>query len=174
MADCLFQLSVLFSAVTINKGCRTSKTGEVSLSNMPPHRHYPLALNTSPHSSGLSYVCMLIVKGDTADSASQAHSHTHTRTHTSQKVASYKKRKEIEFIHEITMQHAISDCTRSPTGRSTHQTNTDCLPSPLFPRALPPSFLFSLSNCSLSFHYVRLCFSAVCDAFCAIRGTRLS
>lgn len=59
------------------------------------------------------------------------------------------------------MQHAISDCTRSQTGRSVLQTNPDRLPSPLPPRALPPSFHIFLF---FFFTFLPLCFS---DVFCS-------
>lgn len=37
----------------------------------------------------------------------------------------HQKGDEIDFIHEMTLEHAISDCTRSQTVRSAYQANID-------------------------------------------------
>lgn len=171
----LLSFSALFSffyAVTINKSCRTSKTGEVfsqqqataqSLSTASKYITSRFWALVCAHANRQRRHCWVSLTGP----YTQTHTHTcvHTYTHPSHKVASCRKKEkknEIEFIHEITIQHVISDYTRSPTGRSIHQTNIHCLPSPLFQRALPPSVLCFLSQCFLFFHYF---FAFVCQPF---------
>lgn len=67
----------------------------------------------------------------------------------------------------MTIQRAIFQCTRSPTGRPMHQKNTDHLPS-LFLRALLPSFLFSFKMFSL-LSLFSLLFFCLCCVLCFLR-----
>lgn len=121
MAYPLFRLSILSPAVTINRRCKTSKRGEVSLRNRPQYSHYPLALNTSPlfwliplwWTPPRACARVIIVKGVAADSASLAHKHTRT----SRNVASDKKKKRTSLKLSLFMRLQCNTLSLTAQGR---------------------------------------------------------
>lgn len=108
---------------------------------------------------------MLIVKGDTAESASRAHSHTHKHTlHIKQR---HTKKEGLKLSLFMRLQ-----CNTLSLAAQGRQLADPCAKQiriayhHLFLQGLfLPHFIFSLSNCFLFFHYFFcLCFLCVCVA----------